>query len=129
MMSAFFVLEPGFSDIASAIAWSSSRTLRSRTERSSCCSPLIEHLACLCNDGCGRGPAGSCQEPGTHRVSGFAIARWKQKGRSVPEVDRDLETTSLTEGFPPVAASQASIYENVSRWRRIPKQQPTVTRA
>ena len=41
MMSAFFVRVLVFTDSACAIAWSSSRSLPSNTERSSCCSAVI----------------------------------------------------------------------------------------
>ena len=47
MMSAFLLRELVSSDIAWAIARSSSRSLRSSTDRSSCCSAAISHLARL----------------------------------------------------------------------------------
>ena len=47
MMSAFLLREFVSSDIAWAIARSSSRSFRSSTDRSSCCSAVISHLARL----------------------------------------------------------------------------------
>ena len=44
IMSAFFVLVLVFTDSACAMAWSSSRSLPSNTERSSCCSAVIGFL-------------------------------------------------------------------------------------
>ena len=48
MMSAFLVRVVVFTDRACAIAWSSSRSLLSNTERSSCCSAVIGFLVSAC---------------------------------------------------------------------------------
>jgi hypothetical protein len=59
MMSAFFVREVVFRDIACAMAWSSSRSLPSSTDRSSCCSAVIGLLISLRSAGRVGGPHGA----------------------------------------------------------------------
>ena len=62
IMSAFFVLVLVFTDSAWAMAWSSSRSLPSNTERSSCCSAVIGIL--VSNVLVGRWIDSSCQDSG-----------------------------------------------------------------